>query len=97
MLQMKTSLKVCDKSGVGQVTCIGSIQKKKAFASLLRVILSKNSLKYKLLKKTNYLGICVKSRSWFFGIDGISKRHRANACLLLSKNFKLITGKAAGV
>jgi ribosomal protein L14 len=63
MLQTKTVLKVCDKSGVGNVFCIGSVQKKKTFASLLRVISSKNSLKYKLLKKTTYLGVCTKSRS----------------------------------
>jgi len=91
MLQLKTKLKLCDKSGPAQAICINT--KKQSFAQLITLNISKHSVKYKLSKKNVYLGICLQNKNWLLTKEGIIKKQHINSCLLMTKTYKPITKK----
>jgi hypothetical protein len=60
MLQLKTKLKLCDKSGPTQAICINT--RRLSFAKPITININKHSLKYKLSKKNVYLGLCIQNK-----------------------------------
>jgi ribosomal protein L14 len=91
MLQLKTKLSVSDKSGPSIVKCINT--SRLCFSNIITVNINKHSLKYKLSKKSIYLGLCVQNKKWLQTLAGSFKKQHINSCILLHNNLKTITRK----